>query len=64
MKMPESEAKKQWMKENSITFSIKLMKRTEGDIIEFIDKLGDQGIPRGTVFKLALREYMENHKGE
>ena len=64
MTMPESEARKKWVKENSIIFSIKLMKRTEGDIIDFLDKLGEQGVPRGTIFKKAIREYMENHKGE
>lgn len=55
--MPDSEAKKRWMKENSIIFSIKLMKRTEADLIEFLE-----GKVKGEVMKTALREYIENHK--
>ena len=61
MKMPDSEAKRKWIKENTIIFSVKLMKRTEQDIIEYLEKMADQGVARGTVFKLAIREYMANH---
>ena len=62
MAMPDSDAKKRWDKENTIIFSIKLMKRTEPDIIEFLEKCQEQGISRGTIFKTALREYIANHK--
>lgn len=61
MAMPDSEAKKKWIKDNTIIFSIKLMKRTETDIIEFLDKRQEQGISKATVFKAALREYILNH---
>jgi len=64
MKMSESEAKRKWIKENTIIFSIKLMKRTEEDIINFLDRKGEEGIPRGTIFKAAIREYMKNHPDE
>ena len=64
MAMPDSEAKKKWIKDNTIVFSIKLMKRTEADIIEFLEKYQEQGISKATVFKAAIREYIKNHKGE
>jgi len=62
--MPESEAKKQWFKENSINITVKLMKRTEPDLVEFLDSQLAKGIGRGTMIKIALREYMQNHKEE
>lgn len=60
--MPDSEAKKKWAKENAVIFSVKLMKRTEADIIEYMDKMLAKGIGKGTLLKMALREYMQNHK--
>lgn len=59
--MPDSKAKRRWMNENTMTFSIKLMKRTETDIIEYLEENLSRGIGKGTVFKAALREYMKNH---
>ena len=64
MNMPSSEAQKRWMEKNTIVFSIKLMKRTEADLIEFFDAMQARGIPKGTIIKTALREYMKNHKEE
>ena len=61
MKMAESEAKKKWIKENTIIFSIKLMKRTEADIINYLEMMSNKGVRKGTIFKAALREYMKNH---
>ena len=62
--MPDSEAKKNWIKENTIIFSVKLMKRTEDDIISFLNSNLQKGIGRNATIKLALREYIENHKEE
>lgn len=62
--MSDSEAKKKWMEKNTIVFSIKLMRRTEADIIEYLDANLAKGIGKGTIIKAALREYMENHKDE
>ena len=59
--MPTSEAKKKWDKENSMVFSIKLMRKSEADIIEYLESNQSKGIRRGTIFKKALREYMVNH---
>lgn len=64
MNMPSSEAQRKWMEKNTIVFSIKLMRRTEADLIEFFDAMQARGIPKGTIIKKALREYMENHKEE
>ncbi len=57
--MPESEARKKWVKENKQFFGFKMHKAHDADIIEFL-----QGKQYATVIKLALREYMENHKEE
>ena len=59
--MPDSEAKRKWMRENTHVFSIKLMKKSEQDIITYLDAMLAQGVGKGTVFKSALREYMANH---
>ena len=57
--MPDSEAKKRWMKENSKIISFKVMLKGDKDIIDFLrDK------PTATTIKLALREYMKNHPEE
>lgn len=55
----QSEAKQAWMKENSKVFGVRVMKNSEPDIWDFL-----QGKEASTIFKLALREYMERHKGE
>lgn len=57
--MPDCEAKKQWDKNNVLFVTTKLFTTTDADIIQFLD-----GKPRATTIKLALREYMENHKDE
>ena len=57
--MPDSEAKKRWMRENTVVITVKCMYKSDADILEFLD-----GKPKATVIKAALREYMENHKEE
>jgi len=57
----QSKAKTEWIKNNTIIMSIKLMKRTDADLIEYLDKMLSHGVPKGTVFKSALREYMERN---
>ena len=54
-----SEAKYRWMQENSKTFQVRVMKRTEADIWEYL-----QDKKPAPVFKAALREYMANHPDE
>lgn len=57
--MPDSEAKKRWMKENSKIVSFKLMNKSDADIIEYLSSRAT-----ATTIKAALREYMQNHSGE
>ena len=62
--MPDSAAKKAWIKENSIMVSIKLMKRTESDIIEYFEAQKALGNDRSTLIKKAIREYIAAHSEE
>lgn len=57
--MPDSEAKKAWMRDNTTMVSVKMLNKGDADILEFL-----QGKPKATIIKAALREYMENHQGE
>ena len=64
MQMPieskkQSSAKQEWMKNNSKVYGVRVMKNSEPDLWEFL-----QGKEASTIFKLALREYIENHKGD
>lgn len=52
--MPESKAKRDWMRKNTRTITIKLNNRTDADIIELLDRsTNKQG-----VIKNALRAEM------
>lgn len=64
MTYPKSQAN--WDKENTLIFSVKFFKKSEQDLIDFMDSRVDKskGIGRGTVLKEALRFYMEHSKGE
>ena len=57
--MPDYESKKKWDKANVLFVTVKLFANTDADIREFLE-----GKPRSTIIKIALREYMEKHKGE
>ena len=59
MEMYESEAKRKWQKENTVFIGVKLQKSTDADILAFL-----QDKPNQTTIKIALREYMKNHKEE
>lgn len=54
-----SEAKQNWMKENSKVFGVRVMKNTEEDLWNYL-----QGKEASTLFKAALREYIKNHPEE
>ena len=54
--MPDSPAKKKWLKENSKAVTFRLMIKGDADIIEYLET-----VPTATTIKLALREYMANH---
>ena len=57
--MSESEAKSKWMRENTVMVTVKMMRKSDADILSFLE-----GKQKATVIKAALREYMEKHKGE
>ena len=57
--MPDKESKKKWDKENVVFVNTKFFKRTDADLLAFLD-----GKSRSTTIKIALREYMERHKEE
>ena len=59
MEMYESEAKQKWQKENTVFIGVKLQKSTDADLIQYLD-----GKVKNAVIKAALREYIENHKGD
>ena len=48
-----------WDKENTVMPTVKLQKNTDADILQFLE-----GKQKQTIIKIALREYMENHKEE
>lgn len=54
----QSEAKQNWMKENSKMFAIRVMKNTEQDLWEFLSKAETPS----AVIKTAIRYYIEHHK--
>ena len=49
----------EWDKKNTVMVSVKLVRSTDADILQFLE-----GKQKQTVIKLALREYMKNHKEE
>ena len=57
--MAHSEAHKVWMKENTVVISIRLQKNSDAELLAYLD-----GKAKQTVIKAALKEYIENHKGE
>lgn len=36
--MPDSEAKRRWMQENKVHFGLSIMRKTEADILEQLEK--------------------------
>lgn len=54
--MPESEAKKRWMQSNTTMVTVKMVNKSDADLLEFLE-----GKQKATVIKAALREYMINH---
>ena len=55
---PETEAHKQWVKDNTVFIGIRLQNNTDKELIEF---LSAQTSKQGAI-KTALREYVANHK--
>ena len=55
----ETEAHKAWMKDNSKIYGVRIMKKSEQELWDFL-----QGKEASKVIKDALREYIQNHKGD
>ena len=51
--MPDSEAKKAWIKQHTYQFGVKLQNKSDADIIAFFD-----GKTRQQVLKTAIRYYI------
>lgn len=60
-KMPDSEAKTRWQKENMILIGLKLHKTKDADIIEYLDT---QGKEKQKAIKKAIRAYMLTTEGQ
>lgn len=54
---PDSEAKKRWIRENTKMVTIKLMKKSDADIIAYLS-----AVPTGPTIKAALREYIAKNQ--
>lgn len=59
--MPDSEAKKRWAKENMLLIGLKLHRKNDLEIIEY---LAGQGENKQKIIKEAIKEYMSNHPDE
>ena len=57
---PETEAHKQWVKDNTVFIGIRLQNNTDKELIEFLSK---QQSKQGAI-RAALREYISNHPNE
>ena len=60
--MPDSQAKRDWMKANSVNVVVKIMRRTEADLLEFLDQEAAKGQTKASVVKKALRYYRDHHE--
>lgn len=54
--MPDSTAKKEWMKANTTMVTVKMTNKGDADLLRYLD-----GKAKATVIKQALREYIVNH---
>ena len=61
MKVAESEAKKKWNRDNMLLIGLKLHRRNDDDIIEFLTQKDKE---KQKYIKIAIREYMANHPDE
>lgn len=59
--MPDSEAKKQWAKDNMSLIGLKLHNKKDADIINYLDRKGKE---KQKVIKAAIREYMKAETAE
>lgn len=62
----ESEAKRKWQKENTVLVGVKLQKKGDSDIVEYLESQAKKNpsFSSASAFKAALREYIINHPEE
>jgi hypothetical protein len=58
----DPESKKRWDKENTVMVSIKFQKKTDGDIIGFLQDNAVGEITKQDIIKAALRMYMKEEE--
>ena len=61
------QSKTRWDAENTVALHLKLFRKGDADILEFLRKAQEQGESRTMLIRQALREYIQNHdskKGE
>lgn len=59
MNTSDAPSKQRWDAENVRIFTFKLFRKTDTDVIEYLE-----GKNKRNIICAAIREYMENHKGE
>ena len=60
--MSKTSTKIIWDKDNAYMFTMKFMRKSEADMVQFIEDNLAKGIGRNTLMKQALREYMERQE--
>lgn len=60
--MAESEAVKKWRKENTVYIPIRLQKKTDADILEYLAGAAALDIKRQTAIKYIIRAGIEYEK--
>ena len=56
--MSDSEAKKAWARDNMMLVGLKLHRKYDADLVEYLTPLADK---KQATIKAALREYIERH---
>lgn len=57
--LSDNETQRAWQKENTVVITMRLQKKTDADILSYLE-----GKAKQTIIKDAIREYMQNHDGE
>lgn len=63
-KMSRGKAKQEWDRENAVFVNLKFMRKTEAEMLDYLDAQFAKGIARGTLIKKAIKEYMTNHPAD
>ena len=64
MIMPDSEAKKKWIRENTVQYGLKLQRKGDSDLIEYLQPLKNRNGEIKRLLRAAIkREEQEKEKG-